>query len=125
MRVLVVDDEPSVVAVCEALRARLHGTPRRAPVAALDRPALLDADRPAVVVLGPAATAREDAADVIGALAARVPVVIVGERDCAAAAVAALKAGAADYLTLGTPDLADRILAVAGSAEPASPDEPA
>ena len=125
MRVLVVDDEPSVVTVCEALRPRLHGAPRRAPAAALDRPALLDAERPRVVVLGPAANARADVGQVIGTLAARVPVVVVGERDCAAAAVAALKAGAADYLTLGTANLADRIVAAAGSVELASPDEPA
>jgi DNA-binding NtrC family response regulator len=125
MRVLVVDDEPSVVTVCEVLRARLHGALRRVPAAAADRLALLDAERAGVVVLGPAAAGREDVQEVIGALAARVPVVVVGERDRAASAVAALKAGAVDYLTLGMPDLADRILAVARSAEPVAPAEPA
>ncbi len=130
MRVLVVDDEPSVVAVCEALSARAPGARvpaalRRAPAAAADRSALVDAEHPAVVVLGPAAAARADLAEVIGTLAARVPVVVVGERDQAAAAVAALKAGAADYVMLGAPDLADRIWAAARLAEPPPPDEPA
>ena len=107
MRVLVVDDEPSVTTVCEALGSRGSTGPRRAPAAAADRPGLLDAERPAVVVLGPAAAARPDLEQVIDA-------------------VAALKAGAADYLTLDAPDLADRVTAAARIAEPAVPDnEPA
>ena len=57
MRVLVVDDEPSVTTVCEALGSRGSTGPRRAPAAAADRPGVLDAERPAVVVLGPAAAA--------------------------------------------------------------------
>ncbi len=124
MRVLVVDDEPSVATVCEALRRQAHAAPRRAPAAAADRDGLIDTERPDVVVLGPATAARPDLAQVLEVLAAQVPVVVVGERDLAAAAVTALKAGAADYLTLATPDLADRIAAVGRAAEPATPDEP-
>jgi two-component system response regulator AtoC len=125
MRVLVVDDEPSVVTLCNALRARAGGAPRRAPAAAADRPTLLDAERPGVVVLGPTAARRPDVAALIGGFAPRVPVVVVGEHDQAAAAVAALKAGAADYLTLTAPDLVDRVAAAARIDEPGSPDDPA
>src|SRR5262245_49650339 len=125
MRVLVVDDDPSVATLCETLRAQDDALPRRAPAAAADRPGLLDAERAAVVVLGPAASDRPDLAQVIDALASRVPVVVVGRHDAAAAAVTALKAGAADYLTLAAPDLGARIVAAARVPEPAAVDEPA
>jgi len=125
MRVLVVDDDPSVATLCETLRALDDTLPRRAPAAAADRPGLLDAERAAVVVLGPAATDRPDLTQVIDALASRVPVVVVGRHDAAAAAVTALKAGAADYLTLAAPDLGARIVAAARVPEPAAVDEPA
>jgi two-component system response regulator PilR (NtrC family) len=125
MRVLVVDDEPSVATVCEALRSRGSAVARHVPAASVDRPGLLDTEHPAVLVLGPAVAERPDLEQVIDALAARVPVVVVSNRDVAAAAVAALKAGAADYLTLTTRDLADRVTAAARIPEPASADEPA
>jgi DNA-binding NtrC family response regulator len=125
MRVLVVDDDPSVATVCEALRTHDDALPRRAPAGAADRPGLLDAEHAAVVVLGPAATDRPDLEEVIHALAARVPVVVVGRHDAAAAAVSALKAGATDYLTLAAPDLGVRIVAAARAPEPVASDEPA
>src|SRR5262245_56910063 len=125
MRVLVVDDEPSVATVCEALRAQDDALPGRAPTAAAARPGLRAAEREAVTVPGPAVTDRPDLALVIDALAARVPVVVVGRHDAADAAVAALKAGAADYLTLAAPDLGARMVAAARAPEPAAADEPA
>src|SRR5262245_17782481 len=125
MRVLVVDDDPSVATVCEALRARDDALPRRVPATAADRPALLDAEHAAVVVLGPGVAGRLDLVQVIDGLATRVPVVVVGQHDAAAAAVVALKAGAADYLTLAAPDLGARIMAAARAPEPAASDEPA
>jgi DNA-binding NtrC family response regulator len=128
MHVLLVDDEPSVATVHAAMRARSGTTLRRAPAAAADTPALLVAERAALVVLGPAAARRADVADLIGVLAAGSAVVVVGERDDAATAVGALKAGAMDYLPLATPDLAERIAAAAadrGGGATAAGDEPA
>jgi DNA-binding NtrC family response regulator len=104
MHVLLVDDEPSMATVHAAVGTRCGTTLRRAPAAAADTPALLVAERAAVVVLGPAAARRADVAQLIGVLATGAAVVVVGERDDAAAAVGAPKAGAIDYLTLATPD---------------------
>jgi DNA-binding NtrC family response regulator len=109
MRVLLLDDEPSAAVLRDAIRARPEVELRRASGAASAPAAIVDAERPHVVVLGPVVAGRADVAAVIGALAARVPVVVVGARDQAAAAVAALKAGAADYVALGALDLAERI----------------
>ena len=99
MRVLLLDDEPSAArAPRRAVRAPAAPScvGRLQPAAPRMRsPAPIGAD---VVVVGPAAAARADLGDVIAALADRVPVVVVGERDQAAAAVAAMKAGAADYV---------------------------
>ncbi len=125
MRVLVVDDEPSIATLRDLLRGHATAAMRREPIPTAELPGLLDAERPGVVVLGPVAAKRADVTDAIAALALRVPVVVVGERDQAAAAVEALKAGAADYLTLGVPDLARRITAAAGTADPAPPAQPA
>jgi DNA-binding NtrC family response regulator len=113
------------VTLCDVLRARAGGAPRRVPAAAAGRPTLLDGQRPSVLVLGPATARRADLAVVIGDLASHAPVVVVGEHDQAAAAVAALRAGAADYLTLAAPDLVERIAAAARLDESPSPAEPA
>jgi DNA-binding NtrC family response regulator len=126
MRVLLLDDEPSAAALREAMRARPDTELRRAPASTTAVAALADVERSHVVILGPAAAGRPDVASMIGALAERVPVVVVGERDRAAAAVSALKAGAADYLALGASDLAERVATAAeGSAcAPAAADRP-
>jgi len=113
MRVLLLDDEPSAAPLHDALRARPHTELRRSTAATGSPAALADVERADVVVLGPAAAARADLGDVIGAFADRLPVVVVGERDQAAAAVAALKAGAADYVILSALDLAERVAAAA------------
>jgi two-component system, NtrC family, response regulator PilR len=114
MRVLLLDDEPSAAVLRDAIRGHPEVELRRASGAASAPAALVDAERPHVVVLGPVAAGRSDVAAVIGALAERVPVVVVGARDQAAAAVAALKAGAADYIALGALDLAERIAMASG-----------
>jgi DNA-binding NtrC family response regulator len=113
MRVLLLDDEPSAAPLHDALRARPRTELFRATAAGGSPGALGDADRADVVVLGPAAAARADLGDVIAAFADRLPVVVVGERDQAAAAVAAMKAGAADYVALSALDLAERVAAAA------------
>src|SRR5262249_58331333 len=113
MRVLLLDDEPSAAALREAMRARPDAELRRAPAATSAVAALVDVERPQVAILGPAAAGRPDVAGVIAALAERIPVVVVGEHDRAAAAVSALKAGAADYVPLGAPDLAERVATAA------------
>ena len=113
MRVLLLDDEPSAAPLHDALRARPRTELCRATAAGGSPGALGDADRADVVVLGPAAAARADLGDVIAAFADRLPVVVVGERDQAAAAVAAMKAGAADYVALSALDLAERVAAAA------------
>jgi DNA-binding NtrC family response regulator len=113
MRVLLLDDEPSAAPLDDALRARPRTELCRATAAGGSPGALADADRADVVVLGPAAAARADLGDVIAAFADRLPVVVVGERDQAAAAVAAMKAGAADYVALSALDLAERVAAAA------------
>jgi DNA-binding NtrC family response regulator len=113
MRVLLLDDEPSAAPLHDALRARPRTELCRATATGGSPGALADADRADVVVLGPAAAARADLGDVIAAFADRLPVVVVGERDQAAAAVAAMKAGAADYVALSALDLAERVAAAA------------
>src|SRR5262249_51249584 len=102
------------------MRSRAGVELRRVPAASGDPVALLEAARPHVVVLGRAAARRPDLADVIGTLAARAPVVVVGELDQAAAAVEALRAGAADYVARGAVDVADRIARAAGSLQEAT-----
>jgi len=113
MRVLLLDDEPSAAPLHDALRACPRTELRRSTAATASPAALADVERADVVVLGPAAAARADLGDVIAAFADRLPVVVVGERDQAAAAVAALKAGAADYVALSALDLAERVAAAA------------
>ena len=113
MRVLLLDDEPSAAALREAMRTRPDAELRRAPAATSGVAALVDVERPQVVILGPVAAGRPDVAGVIATLAERIPVVVVGECDRAAAAVWALKAGAADYVALGAPDLAERVATAA------------
>jgi DNA-binding NtrC family response regulator len=120
MRVLLLDDEPSAAPLHDALRARPRTELCRATAAGGSPGALADADRADVVVLGPAAAARADLGDVIAAFADRLPVVVVGERDQAAAAVAAMKAGAADYVALSALDLAERVAAAAQQPERAA-----
>jgi DNA-binding NtrC family response regulator len=115
MRVLVLDDDGPFAAQLRAtMQTGMRSELRPPPTQPGDATALLDVARPEVVVLGPAAAARADAAAVIRELAARVPVVVAGERDQAAAAVDALRAGAVDYVTLATPDLADRLAKAVG-----------
>jgi len=113
MRVLLLDDEPSAAPLHDALRACPRTELRRSTAATASPAALADVERADVVVLGPAAAGRADLGDVIAAFADRLPVVVVGERDQAAAAVAALKAGAADYVALSALDLAERVAAAA------------
>src|SRR5262245_20796511 len=126
MRVLVIDDEPFVGALRAALSGHTEASLRRASPGR-EPDALLGSDRPAVVIVGPATAEHEDVGELIRSLAGRVPVVVVGEHDRAAAAVGALRAGALDYLTLAAPDLADRIVAAASSAPAVTTasDEPA
>ena len=116
MRVLLVDDEPSVRVLHDLLRGHAHVTVRS--VATVAAGGLADDVALDLVVLGPAA------ASAAPDLAGTAPVVVVGSRDCAADAVAALRAGAADYVTLDTPDLASRLTALARSTRPAPAGEP-
>jgi two-component system response regulator PilR (NtrC family) len=113
MRVLLLDDEPSGAPLRDALHARPLTELRQAPAATTAPAALAASEQADVVVIGPAAAARADLGGVIATFADRLPVVVVGEHDQAAAAVAALKAGAADYVALGAHDLAARVAAAA------------
>ncbi|HXJ33966.1 MAG TPA: sigma-54 dependent transcriptional regulator [Candidatus Eisenbacteria bacterium] len=93
--------------------------------------ALANAPDPVVdlVLLGPAAVAREDAVRGVRALRAAwpgVPIVALGRADDAVVAVALLKAGATDYLVAdGDPELLQATLgALAAIPAPREPDAP-
>src|SRR5262249_31748666 len=118
MRVLLLDDEPSAAALCEALHAHVADL-RRAPARVRDPASLLDVEQPDVIVLGPAG--RGELARVMAAVGGRtppVPVVVVGEHDRAEAAIDDLKGGATDYVMPGAPGTAARVGAAAFAPEP-------
>jgi DNA-binding NtrC family response regulator len=118
MRVLLLDDEPSAGRLCDALRAHVADL-RRAPAIIRDPASLLDAERPDVVVLGPSRRAElARLMEAIGARTPAVPVVVVGEEDRAEAAIDALRAGAADYVTVDAPEIGARVGAALSTAAP-------
>jgi two-component system response regulator AtoC len=102
MRILILDDDPPRTGLLAAAAAR--GCPeadvRRGPVDVRAVEQVL----PALVVLGPGAADRPGAPELVRTLTARqpdLPVLLVSTRDAAAPAVAALRAGAVDYVVLG------------------------
>jgi len=104
MRILILDDDPARSDLLATTAAR--GCPgaevSRAAVGA-DPEAAVAGTAPGVVVLGPAIADRTEAPEVVRSLHGRRPglaIVLVSARDAAAPAVAALQAGAADYLVL-------------------------
>src|SRR5579885_2145569 len=121
MRILIVDDGPGgdLLAVAAA---------RACPGAAVCRastadPARLEDGPVRVVVLGPGVADRPGVAEVVRALAARrpeVPIVVASEQD---RAVAAVKAGAADYVVVrdGAGAVGAALAAILGAAAPPAP----
>jgi len=111
MRILVVDDDP-------ARSGRLVAAAGRGCPTADVRHAADDADRavgrtdPALVVLGPGFADRPDGVETLRRLAGPrpdLPVVVVSAQDGAAPAVAALRAGVADYVVLAGGDGMDEV----------------
>jgi DNA-binding NtrC family response regulator len=111
MRILILDDDPSRTARLAAAAGRgcpaadvrrVHGAPEAA---------LADAE-PGLVVVGPSVADRPGALDTVRALTAGRPhlaVVVVSTHDAAAPAVAALRAGVADYVVLADGDGMDEV----------------
>src|SRR5262245_32092708 len=104
MRVLVLDDDPArserlALAVARGCPGAdvCHAPAGSTPAAAVD------AVVPDLVVLGPGTADRSTGPDLVRALRTRRPgltVVVASARDAARPAVAALRAGAADYVVL-------------------------
>jgi two-component system KDP operon response regulator KdpE len=124
VKVLVVDDEPQIV---RALRAALHAHGHEVSVASNGEEALLEAGAaaPDLIVLDLGLPDR-DGTEVIRELRgwSDVPVIVLSVRDAQAQKVAALDAGADDYVTkpFGVEELLARMRAAkrrAGSQEPA------
>jgi DNA-binding NtrC family response regulator len=105
MQILVIAEPPARAELLAAIAARAcpRATVRRAapgepPAAAVSRV------RPELVLLGGGTTERESLPELVAALGRThpdLPVVVAAERDRAAAAVACMKAGAADYVVVG------------------------
>ncbi len=125
MRILIVDDGPGgdLLAVAAA---------RACPGAAVCRastvdPARLEDGAARVVVLGPGVADRPGLAEVVRTLAGRrpeIPILVASEHDRAAAAVAAVKAGATDYVVVrdGAGAVGAALAAIlGGAAQPAPP----
>jgi len=100
VRILILDDDPSRLERLAAVAGA--GEPVcRAPTADAER--AVEREAPHLLVLGPAATDADGATDLLRRLRTRHPgllVLAVSARDAAAPAVAAVQAGAADYLVL-------------------------
>ena len=119
MRVLLFDDDPTARALSEALRPHAADV-RSAPASSRDPGALVAAEPPDVIVLGPAA--RAELARLMAAFAAHAPappVVVVGEHDRAEAALEALRTGAIDYVAFGAPEIGARVAAAGAQPTPA------
>jgi two-component system, NtrC family, response regulator AtoC len=117
VRTLIVDDDPILAAAAGAAGATVRH------VSAPDLEAAVAREAPRLVVLGPAVADRPGLADLLGRLADRpgLSVVVVSARDAAAPAVAALRAGATDYVVLGD-DASDLTRAIGRLRErPAAP----
>ena len=105
MRILILEDDPQQ---SEALAASVAGAcpgadVRRLPPGASAERTIAEGG-PALVVVGPGAADAEGGGELIRTLVADHPeraVVVVSARDAAAPAVAALRAGVADYIVLG------------------------
>ncbi len=99
MRILILDDDS---VRCEALAAAVARTCPHAEVRRAAPGANVAEAMPALVVVGPGVADAEGGAELVRALAADHPaVLVVSTRDAAAPALAALRAGAADYVVLG------------------------
>ncbi len=103
MRIVIVDDDPPrLELLAGAITRACPGADVQATTdAAPDDPLCTAAD---AVVLGPACADRPPGIDLLHALHARrptLPILVVSTRDGAEPAVAALKAGATDYVVLG------------------------
>jgi len=98
MRILILDDDS---VRCEALAAAVARTCPHAEVRRAAPGASVAEAMPALVVVGPGVADAEGGAELVRALAADHPaVLVVSARDAAAPALAALRAGAADYVVL-------------------------
>jgi two-component system KDP operon response regulator KdpE len=126
-KVLAVDDEPQIL---RALRTSLvaHGYAVSTATTGEEALALAAGERPDLVVLD-LGLPDLDGVEVIGRLRAwsRVPVVVLSVRDAQAEKVAALDAGADDYLTkpFGVEELLARIRATLRRATPNDANAPA
>jgi DNA-binding NtrC family response regulator len=128
MRILIFDDDPlrSTLLAASAVRGCPAAEVHRSPAGRDPLPAV-EAAGADIVVLGPGLVDGRGAAALVQTLRERQPdvvVLVVSARDEAAPAVAALKAGARDYVTLcGDPEAAGVTHAVAALA-PGSPPAP-
>ncbi|MFN8545068.1 MAG: sigma 54-interacting transcriptional regulator [Candidatus Binatia bacterium] len=126
MRIVLVDEGPQSDGLARAVARACPG----AHVSRLSAVPVTDVTPPPdgdVVLLGPAIAARGDIAAVIHSLHARrpdQPVIVVSDRDDTAQAVAAMKAGAADFVVLreSAVDLAPALAAL--HAPPSGPRAP-
>ena len=107
MRILILDDDPSrsEALAMSVARASPGAEVRRARGAAAER--AIAESTPALVVVGPGLVDGEGGGELVRALCAprhALAVIVVSARDAAGPAVAALRAGAADYVVLGDGD---------------------
>jgi len=103
MRIAILDDDPPRTALLAATAARAFPAAEVMRMTA-DEARVLGDRPPSLVVLGPGTADRSDALERLRAVLALAPppvVVMVSACDAAAPAVAALRAGAADYIALG------------------------
>jgi len=117
MHILIVDDEPSASVLVAAATEHCRGAVIARLTARMDGDPALGDDNLDLVVLGPGAVETAGVHDTVRALRRRrpeLPIVLIG-RDQAAPAVAAMKAGASDYLALEDGDLGRALEHAAGA----------
>jgi DNA-binding NtrC family response regulator len=107
MRVLVVDDDPIRVQALVGRLARDGGLTVAGAAPDVDAERALDAAAADAAVLGPGVAGGAEAGALVRRLRARFPalaILVAGTADAAGPAVAALRAGASDYVALDAPD---------------------
>jgi DNA-binding NtrC family response regulator len=127
VRILIADDDPRRLE--RLVAAASDGGDAVSHVATSDLERAVERDAPGVLVLGPAAADGEGLVELMGRLRARHPdvaVLVVSARDAAAPAVAALRAGATDYVVAndGDDDRIRRAIARLAGVEPSASRRP-